>query len=318
MELSNEDIKFITDETLDFGLFSPFDRQEQGSSAEHRERCVPKKIDMNILLGENVGGLREQTSEWSPLSPEKLEEVMKEANFLAEQLESCRLLERDCSETRLETVPEFEPLPPTGVLQVEKLTPRNPRRRTFSVSNSPLKELLPLVGPETCSDQVFSKAPFPEDGSPVSCAAELLSSRKLQQRSNICRTDSQLSKKSRPNQPLKIRTMTANCKKTTSRSSGKDKSSPLALSHAIQAQDSLLHLKTLPQTSQRGLQRKTQEASGKASVEVPRIFPAVAAKEEHKVGRAEWKMYCTTMYKDCANSPEVKLTALFTFQALEK
>uniref|UniRef100_A0A8D2JGG2 G2 and S phase-expressed protein 1 N-terminal domain-containing protein n=1 Tax=Varanus komodoensis TaxID=61221 RepID=A0A8D2JGG2_VARKO len=285
------DIKFITDETLDFGLFSPFD-----SSAEHRERCVPKKIDMNILLGENVGGLREQTSEWSPLSPEKLEEVMKEANFLAEQLESCRLLERD----------------------LEKLTPRNPRRRTFSVSNSPLKELLPLVGPETCSDQVFSKAPFPEDGSPVSCAAELLSSRKLQQRSNICRTDSQLSKKSRPNQPLKIRTMTANCKKTTSRSSGKDKSSPLALSHAIQAQDSLLHLKTLPQTSQRGLQRKTQEASGKASVEVPRIFPAVAAKEEHKVGRAEWKMYCTTMYKDCANSPEVKLTALFTFQALEK
>ncbi|XP_062993707.1 proline/serine-rich coiled-coil protein 1 [Elgaria multicarinata webbii] len=265
MELSKEDITFITDETLEFGLFSPLDGQEEGDSIicpmEPRERCVAQTIDMNVLLGESVGGVREQTSEWSPLSPEKLEEVMKEANLLAEQLERCRLLEK---ETRLETLPELEPLPST-VLHMVRPSPRNPRRKTFNVNNSPLKALLPTVGPETCLPRVSPKPPFPKGRSPASSVADLLSSKRLQNKSNICNTNSRLSQKSGPSQSLKARaTVTSSCK-ATSRSSRKDKPPPLTLPNAGQDQKPVQHLKPLPRNNRRGPLRKAEEASSKAS-----------------------------------------------------
>ncbi|XP_072610505.1 proline/serine-rich coiled-coil protein 1 isoform X1 [Vulpes vulpes] len=70
-----------------------------------------------------------------PLSPEKLEEILHEANRLAAQLEQCALQEQDS----------------TG----ESLGPRkvkpSPRRETFVLKDSPVRDLLPTVSSLTRS-----------------------------------------------------------------------------------------------------------------------------------------------------------------------
>ncbi|XP_061488509.1 proline/serine-rich coiled-coil protein 1 isoform X3 [Rhineura floridana] len=270
MELPNEDIKFITDETLDFGLPFPFDGQDEEVSVtcptEPNERCAAQTSYLNILLGETEGRTREQAFQWSSLSPEKLEEVMKEANKLAEQLERCRLLEKEnaSSEMRLKTVPEYEPLPPIGFLNADREGSSNPRRRTFNVNNSPLKALLPTVGPESCSALGSPKAPFTEKGRP-SCVADLPVPKKLQNKSNTCCADNRLSKKSRPDQSLKALTPTKSpgTKKTNSRSSRTDRPSPPTLPRIMQKQQPLLGLRSSLQTNRRGPLRKAERASVK-------------------------------------------------------
>lgn len=70
-----------------------------------------------------------------PLSPEKLEEILHEANRLAVQLEQCALQEQES----------------TG----EGLGPRrvkpSPRRETFVLKDSPVRDLLPTVSSLTRS-----------------------------------------------------------------------------------------------------------------------------------------------------------------------
>nr|XP_020660944.1 proline/serine-rich coiled-coil protein 1 isoform X1 [Pogona vitticeps]XP_020660945.1 proline/serine-rich coiled-coil protein 1 isoform X1 [Pogona vitticeps]XP_020660946.1 proline/serine-rich coiled-coil protein 1 isoform X1 [Pogona vitticeps]XP_020660947.1 proline/serine-rich coiled-coil protein 1 isoform X1 [Pogona vitticeps] len=270
MELSNEDITFITEETLEFGLLVPLDGQEEEDSAistvEPGERCVAQAIDMNILLGESESKGREQPSQWSPLSPEKLEEVRKEANMLAEQLERCRLLEKEngSHETRLPVVPELALLPPTGCLHGGRPSPRNPRRKTFNVNNSPLKALLPTVGPETSLAYVSPKARFPKGRSPSSCIVDVPSPKRLQSKSQVFNADSQLAKKAGPSRLFKASTATKSGTRkpqAPNRNSKKEMAPRVTISSATHAQESLQHLKPFPQITNRRPLGKSKGAS---------------------------------------------------------
>lgn len=62
-----------------------------------------------------------------PLSPEKLEEILSEANRLAAQLEQCSLQE------------------PQGAGSVPRKVKPSPRRETFVLKDSPVRDLLPTV-----------------------------------------------------------------------------------------------------------------------------------------------------------------------------
>lgn len=64
-----------------------------------------------------------------PLSPEKLEEILDEANRLAAQLEQCALQERESASEGL------------GPRRVKP----SPRRETFVLKDSPVRDLLPTV-----------------------------------------------------------------------------------------------------------------------------------------------------------------------------
>ncbi|KAJ7332897.1 hypothetical protein JRQ81_015077 [Phrynocephalus forsythii] len=270
MELSIEDVTFITEETLEFGLFVPLDGQEAGDSAicmvDAGERCVAQANGTNVLLGESEGTARELFSQWSPLSPEKLEEVWKEANMLAEQLERCRLLEKEngSRETRLPMVPELAPSPATGCWHGQRPSPRNPRRKTFNVNNSPLKALLPTVGPESSLAGASPKAAFPKGRSPISCLVNSPSPKRLQSKSQICSADSQLPRKAGPSLSLKASTaMKSGIKKpqSTNRSSKKEMPPRVAISSPKQVRESLQPLKPFPQTTNRKLLGKTKGAS---------------------------------------------------------
>uniref|UniRef100_A0A670J399 G2 and S phase-expressed protein 1 N-terminal domain-containing protein n=1 Tax=Podarcis muralis TaxID=64176 RepID=A0A670J399_PODMU len=143
-------------------LFAQQEEEEEVSGicpAESSERCAAQSTDTNFFGGESEG----KALLWSPLSPEKLEEMMSEANRLAALMEGCELLEKEngSSETRLEMVPDFEPLPSIESLHAVRKDSRAPRRRTFNVSNSPLQALLPTVGPESCCSVSSPKAPPP-------------------------------------------------------------------------------------------------------------------------------------------------------------
>ncbi|XP_030893522.1 proline/serine-rich coiled-coil protein 1 isoform X1 [Leptonychotes weddellii] len=70
-----------------------------------------------------------------PLSPEKLEEILHEANRLAAQLEQCALQEQES---------------PGDVLGPRKVKP-SPRRDTFVLKDSPVRDLLPTVSSLTRS-----------------------------------------------------------------------------------------------------------------------------------------------------------------------
>lgn len=63
-----------------------------------------------------------------PLSPEKLEEILDEANRLAARFEQCALQERDA-----------------GGDGKGRRVKASPRRETFVVKNSPVRALLPTV-----------------------------------------------------------------------------------------------------------------------------------------------------------------------------
>ncbi|NXW66837.1 PSRC1 protein, partial [Eurystomus gularis] len=68
------DVRFVTEESFDFGVLSPSDSQEEEED-EEAERTPA-----------GAGG-----GSWSPLSGARLEEMMREATRLAAQLERCHL-----------------------------------------------------------------------------------------------------------------------------------------------------------------------------------------------------------------------------------
>ncbi|GAB0199894.1 proline/serine-rich coiled-coil protein 1 [Grus japonensis] len=105
------DVRFVTEESFDFGFLSPSDSREE------------EEDDEESPAGAGAGG---GSGRWSPLSGARLEEMVREATRLAAQLERCHL-----------------PLPaPPG-----PRSPRSPRRETFVVKDSPVRALLPTVEP---------------------------------------------------------------------------------------------------------------------------------------------------------------------------
>ncbi|XP_074118992.1 proline/serine-rich coiled-coil protein 1 [Sminthopsis crassicaudata] len=130
MDNVEEDIMFIGDETLDFSVPSPWDSREEEEAAEPGiperppRRGLAHRSDTNTVA-EEPQGLRLSLG---PLSPEKLEEILAEANRLAARLEQCALQERDT--------------PGDGKGRRVKASPR---RETFVIKNSPVRALLPTV-----------------------------------------------------------------------------------------------------------------------------------------------------------------------------
>nr|XP_056700781.1 proline/serine-rich coiled-coil protein 1 [Euleptes europaea] len=272
MELLAEDIKFITDETLDFGLTSPSDGLEEEDFVTHpsepSERSLAQPIDMNTLLGESGSKAREQ---WSPLSPEKLEEVRKEANMLAAQMEKCTLLEKEnaSADLRPEKVPGLEPFSPIRFLHTENEGTRKSRRKTFNVNNSPLIALLPTVGPETYMTRDSPRVRFLKGQSPTCHVTNTPISKKLPNKTNGCSAHSQLFKKSRPSKsPIVSPTvMPHSVKKSQAPNRNIRKSRPSPLTHSGTAENQNLPLDFRPalQTTKRGLLRKMEDISGQAS-----------------------------------------------------
>uniref|UniRef100_A0A8C5RK74 G2 and S phase-expressed protein 1 N-terminal domain-containing protein n=1 Tax=Laticauda laticaudata TaxID=8630 RepID=A0A8C5RK74_LATLA len=127
---------------------------------ELNDKSVAQEVDLNILLEENDERTKKPIPQWSPLTPMKLEEVMKEANLLAMELEKCQLLEKQNIKHELFT--------PVRFLCTETKNPQKSRRKTFNVTNSPLKALLPTVEPVTCLAQGSPKSLFSEGRSPSS------------------------------------------------------------------------------------------------------------------------------------------------------
>ncbi|XP_058711894.1 proline/serine-rich coiled-coil protein 1 isoform X2 [Poecile atricapillus] len=111
------DVRFVTEESFDFGVLSPSDSQE-----EEEDEDSPG------------GGWRHKSGNgrWSPLRGARLEEMVREATRLAAQLEGCHL-------------PPPAPGEPPGPAATPPGTPRSPRRQTFVVKDSPVRALLPTV-----------------------------------------------------------------------------------------------------------------------------------------------------------------------------
>uniref|UniRef100_K7FQM5 Proline and serine rich coiled-coil 1 n=1 Tax=Pelodiscus sinensis TaxID=13735 RepID=K7FQM5_PELSI len=149
MELAEGGITLITDEQFDFGLSSPSDSREEAPTEQARP--VAHRLDLHGLQQEGVGCSRDRLAHWSPLSAEKLEEIMQEANRLAVQLERCSLREKEKAGAGLlgdsALSPAGESLAPVRLLHKERASPRSPRRETFVVKNSPVRALLPTVEP---------------------------------------------------------------------------------------------------------------------------------------------------------------------------
>lgn len=104
---------------------------------KHVERCVAKSLDFNAREG--VGKASPGPPHWTPLSTEKFEEVCREANRLARQLEKLALKENL----------EQSPLA-TALIRVQEPR-RSPRRETYVVKDSPVRLLLPDVSLEGIS-----------------------------------------------------------------------------------------------------------------------------------------------------------------------
>ncbi|XP_072500336.1 proline/serine-rich coiled-coil protein 1 isoform X3 [Notamacropus eugenii] len=130
MENLEEDIKFIVDETFDFSVPSPSDSREEEEATDPPipeqppRRGLAHRSDLNVVA-EEPQGLRLSLG---PLSPEKLEEILDEANRLAARFERCALQERDA-----------------GGDGKGRRVKASPRRETFVVKNSPVRALLPTV-----------------------------------------------------------------------------------------------------------------------------------------------------------------------------
>ncbi|KAM6360811.1 LOW QUALITY PROTEIN: uncharacterized protein J5M81_016642 [Pluvialis apricaria] len=110
-----QDVRFVTEESFDFGFLSPSDSREEEEEEEDEEERA------------GAGG---GSGRWSPLSGARLEEMMREATRLAAQLERCHL----------------PPPAPPGAPRSPR-SPRSPRRQTFVVKDSPVRALLPTVEP---------------------------------------------------------------------------------------------------------------------------------------------------------------------------
>ncbi|MGH0155444.1 UNVERIFIED_CONTAM: hypothetical protein FKN15_062827 [Acipenser sinensis] len=153
-------MSLITEETFDFGVDSPSDSLEVSLEEEdevfigpvkHIERCVAKSIDLNIQKSGESQRRRRRSKRglwsWSPLSADKLEEISREANRLAMQLEKSSLKENTGLGGR--NTPSGEARAKLRVLKEHRKTPRSPRRETYLVKNSPVKSLLPSVDTES-------------------------------------------------------------------------------------------------------------------------------------------------------------------------
>ncbi|KAM4872829.1 proline/serine-rich coiled-coil protein 1 [Thomomys bottae] len=132
MEDLKEDVKFIMDETLDFGGLSPSDSHEENDMAVLMTPEKPPRRGLSHRSNPNAvaaAAAAPQGVRFSlgPLSPEKLEEILDEANRLAAQLEQCALQDR---ESAGESPCRGKP---------------SPRRETFVLKDSPVRDLLPTV-----------------------------------------------------------------------------------------------------------------------------------------------------------------------------
>ncbi|XP_023088355.1 proline/serine-rich coiled-coil protein 1 [Piliocolobus tephrosceles] len=131
MEDLEEDVRFIVDETLDFGGLSPSDSREEEditvlvTPEKPLRRGLSHRSDPNAVAPAPQG----VRLSLGPLSPEKLEEILDEANRLAAQLEQCALQERESASEGL------------GPHRVKP----SPRRETFVLKDSPVRDLLPTV-----------------------------------------------------------------------------------------------------------------------------------------------------------------------------
>ncbi|XP_030917593.1 proline/serine-rich coiled-coil protein 1, partial [Geospiza fortis] len=72
----DRDVRFVTEESFDFGVLSPSDSQEEEEDEDSPGR--------GCRHGDSNG-------RWSPLSGPRLEEMVREATRLAAQLEGCHL-----------------------------------------------------------------------------------------------------------------------------------------------------------------------------------------------------------------------------------
>ncbi|XP_037671398.1 proline/serine-rich coiled-coil protein 1 isoform X2 [Choloepus didactylus] len=131
MEDLEEDVKFIVDETLDFGGLSPSDSREEEDIAMLVTPEKPLRRGLSHRSDPNAVAPAPQALRISlgPLSPEKLEEILDEANRLATRLEQCALREREGTGQG------------PGLRQVKP----SPRRETFVLKDSPVRDLLPTV-----------------------------------------------------------------------------------------------------------------------------------------------------------------------------
>ncbi|XP_074226215.1 proline/serine-rich coiled-coil protein 1 isoform X3 [Camelus bactrianus] len=131
MEDLEEDVKFIVDETLDFGGLSPSDSREEEDTAVLVTPEKPLRRGLSHRSNPNAVAPAPQGPRLSlgPLSPEKLEEILDEANRLAAQLEKCALQEREN----------------TGEGPGLRRVKPSPRRETFVLKDSPVRDLLPTV-----------------------------------------------------------------------------------------------------------------------------------------------------------------------------
>ncbi|XP_062365758.1 proline/serine-rich coiled-coil protein 1 [Cinclus cinclus] len=113
----DRDVRFVTEESFDFGVLSPSDSQEEEEAEDSPS-----------------GGCRHGggNGRWSPLRGARLEEMVREATRLAAQLEGCLL-------------PPPDPGDLSGPATTPPGTPRSPRRQTFVVKDSPVRALLPIV-----------------------------------------------------------------------------------------------------------------------------------------------------------------------------
>lgn len=151
-------------------------------------------LDLNVQQREDTGRSRECLARWSPLSAEKLEEIVKEANWLAVQLERCSLREKENARAGLlgDTAlgPAGEPLVSMRLPHKERASPRSPRRETFVVKNSPVRALLPTVEPGTL---------LPPGKSPSPCARAAPTPPRLRHKLGSCSAGGErLRKKSTP------------------------------------------------------------------------------------------------------------------------
>uniref|UniRef100_A0A8C5LDY1 Proline/serine-rich coiled-coil 1 n=1 Tax=Jaculus jaculus TaxID=51337 RepID=A0A8C5LDY1_JACJA len=132
MEDLEGEVKFIVDETLDFGGLSPSDSHEEEDIAMLVTPEKPLRRGLSHRSNPNAVApvLQGVRISLDPLSPEKLEEILDEANRLAAQLEQCALQE-SAGEG-----PQGKPSP---------LEKPSPRRETFVLKDSPVRALLPTV-----------------------------------------------------------------------------------------------------------------------------------------------------------------------------
>ncbi|KAM6191926.1 proline/serine-rich coiled-coil protein 1 [Sarcoramphus papa] len=131
------DVRFVTEESFDFGFLSPSDSQEEEEDEESPAGA----------------GARGGSGRWSPLSGARLEEMVREATRLAAQLEQCHL------------PPPVPPGPPPAPRSPR--SPRSPRRETFVVKDSPVRALLPTVEPQGTPPAAVRPPPAKPRGAPA-------------------------------------------------------------------------------------------------------------------------------------------------------